>query len=79
MFNKVPFTTMLSSIVDNRGKTCPTTEIGIPLIATNCVKNTKQKKNQAGMVVKYAVWRWCALILTCDPIFVALCLNTVSI
>jgi type I restriction enzyme, S subunit len=39
IFNKVPFKSLLSSIVDNRGKTCPTTQNGIPLIATNCVKN----------------------------------------
>ena len=30
----------VSHIVDNRGKTCPTSESGIPLIATNCVKST---------------------------------------
>jgi type I restriction enzyme S subunit len=28
----------VSNIVDNRGKTCPTADIGIPLIATNCIK-----------------------------------------
>jgi type I restriction enzyme, S subunit len=28
-----------SEIVDNRGKTVPTSEFGIPLIATNCIKN----------------------------------------
>ena len=32
-----PFTSLLSSIVDNRGKTCPVGSTGIPLIATNCV------------------------------------------
>lgn len=37
--NTVPFTDLLSAIVDNRGRTCPTAESGIPLIATNCVKN----------------------------------------
>ena len=26
-------------IVDNRGKTVPTADNGIPLIATNCIKN----------------------------------------
>ena len=31
---------LLSFIVDNRGRTCPTAEDGLPLIATNCVKNT---------------------------------------
>lgn len=33
------FKDLLSNIVDNRGKTCPTSEVGIPLIATNCIKN----------------------------------------
>ena len=33
------FAELLSNIVDNRGKTCPTAESGLPLIATNCVKN----------------------------------------
>ena len=37
---EVAFTDLLSNIVDNRGRTCPTTEIGFPLIATNCVKNS---------------------------------------
>ncbi len=35
----LPFTDLLSNIVDNRGRTCPVAESGIPLIATNCVKN----------------------------------------
>ncbi|MFH0982951.1 MAG: restriction endonuclease subunit S, partial [Planctomycetota bacterium] len=35
----VPFPDLLSTIVDNRGKTCPTVGHGIPLIATNCVRN----------------------------------------
>lgn len=35
----VPFLDLLSKIVDNRGKTCPTSDTGIPLIATNCVRN----------------------------------------
>ena len=29
----------VSEIVDNRGKTCPTAETGMALIATNCVKS----------------------------------------
>ena len=33
------FADLLSNIVDNRGKTCPVEETGLPLIATNCVKN----------------------------------------
>ncbi len=35
-----PFRSLLSNIVDNRGKTCPIAETGLPLIATNCVKNS---------------------------------------
>ena len=31
------FTDLLSAIVDNRGRTCPVGESGLPLIATNCV------------------------------------------
>ena len=37
--NLVPFSDLLKQIVDNRGKTCPTVNSGIPLIATNCIKN----------------------------------------
>jgi type I restriction enzyme, S subunit len=33
----VKFTDLLSTIIDNRGKTCPVQPYGIPLIATNCV------------------------------------------
>jgi type I restriction enzyme S subunit len=33
------FGQLLKKVVDNRGKTCPTASSGIPLIATNCVKN----------------------------------------
>jgi type I restriction enzyme S subunit len=40
MTSTAPFTTLLSAIVDNRGRTCPTAAEGLPLIATNCVKNT---------------------------------------
>lgn len=36
---RVPITDVLSFIVDNRGKTVPTSETGFPLIATNCVLN----------------------------------------
>lgn len=35
-----PFMSLLSKIVDNRGRTCPTADNGLPLIATNCVKNS---------------------------------------
>jgi type I restriction enzyme, S subunit len=31
---------ILEFVVDNRGKTAPTSEVGIPLIATNCIKNS---------------------------------------
>lgn len=37
--DSVPFASLLKNIVDNRGKTCPIADSGIPLIATNCVKN----------------------------------------
>lgn len=37
----IPLPELLSDIIDNRGKTCPTTETGFPLIATNCIKNNK--------------------------------------
>ncbi|MEL4282616.1 restriction endonuclease subunit S [Shewanella mangrovisoli] len=37
-FNSYSFKELLSNIVDNRGKTCPVGETGIPLIATNCIK-----------------------------------------
>jgi type I restriction enzyme S subunit len=36
---EVPFTSLLSRIVDNRGRTAPTAGSGIPLIATNCIKD----------------------------------------
>ncbi len=35
-----PLRDLLSFIVDNRGKTCPVSETGLPLIATNCVTNS---------------------------------------
>jgi type I restriction enzyme S subunit len=34
-------TELVENIVDNRGKTCPTAETGLPLIATNCIRNEK--------------------------------------
>ncbi len=34
-----PITSLLSQVIDNRGRTCPTAEKGIPLIATNCIGN----------------------------------------
>ena len=39
MSSTKPFTELLSAIVDNRGRTCPTSDDGIPLIATNCINN----------------------------------------
>lgn len=33
---------LVESIVDNRGRTCPTSSDGIPLIATNCLKDGKR-------------------------------------
>lgn len=33
----VSFTDLLSAIVDNRGRTCPVGDAGLPLIATNCI------------------------------------------
>jgi type I restriction enzyme S subunit len=38
-FTNVSFPELLTNIVDNRGKTCPTESTGIALIATNCIKN----------------------------------------
>src|SRR4051794_32622069 len=38
-WTECPFDSLLSEIVDNRGRTCPTAPEGIPLIATNCIKN----------------------------------------
>ena len=37
---KTPITELLDIIVDNRGKSVPTVEMGIPLIATNCIKTS---------------------------------------
>ncbi|WP_369392730.1 restriction endonuclease subunit S [Streptomyces sp. CG1] len=36
---EVPFSDLLSFVVDNRGRTCPTAEDGIKLIATNCISD----------------------------------------
>lgn len=38
-FKQYSFKELLSNIVDNRGKTCPTVDQGLPLIATNCINN----------------------------------------
>ncbi|MCA6127351.1 hypothetical protein AI19_12115 [Thalassolituus oleivorans 4BN06-13] len=38
-FKEYSFLSLLSDIVDNRGKTVPTEDTGIALIATNCIKN----------------------------------------
>lgn len=37
--DEAPFSQLIAEVVDNRGKTCPTTDHGIPLIATNCIRN----------------------------------------
>lgn len=37
-FHRKPITALLKKIIDNRGKTVPTAAEGIPLIATNCIK-----------------------------------------
>ena len=36
---EIPFSELLCEVIDNRGKTCPTADAGIPLIATNCIRN----------------------------------------
>ncbi len=38
-FKEYSFLKLLSVIIDNRGKTVPTVESGVPLVATNCIKN----------------------------------------
>ncbi len=38
-FEEIPFSELLCNVVDNRGRTCPTANAGIPLIATNCIRN----------------------------------------
>ncbi|CAM4133372.1 restriction endonuclease subunit S [Psychrobacter arenosus] len=38
--NMTPLTELLIAIVDNRGKTVPTSNYGTPLIATNCIKHS---------------------------------------
>jgi len=39
-FAREPIGKLLKAIVDNRGKTVPTADDGIPLIATNCIKES---------------------------------------
>lgn len=39
--NYLPLSAVLNTIVDNRGKTVPTSDDGIKLIATNCISNDK--------------------------------------
>ena len=36
---EVPFSALIAEVIDNRGRTCPTTGSGFPLIATNCIRN----------------------------------------
>lgn len=40
-FEYVSLSNLVEEIIDNRGRTCPTSEQGIPLIATNCVKEDR--------------------------------------
>jgi len=40
MSEEAPLKTLLAKVIDNRGRTCPTADDGMPLIATNCVHNT---------------------------------------
>ncbi len=40
MIKHLAFESLLINVIDNRGKTCPTGDSGLPLIATNCVKNS---------------------------------------
>ena len=37
--NEASLASLMAHVVDNRGRTCPTAETGLPLIATNCVKS----------------------------------------
>lgn len=39
-WREAPLASLLSKVIDNRGRTCPVVETGFPLIATNCVKDT---------------------------------------
>ena len=39
-FDKIKLSDTTKFIVDNRGKTAPTEETGIALIATNCISNS---------------------------------------
>ena len=36
----LPITDLLTDIIDNRGKSVPTVDLGFPLIATNCIKHS---------------------------------------
>jgi type I restriction enzyme S subunit len=36
---EVPFSALIAEVIDNRGRTCPTADSGVPLIATNCIRN----------------------------------------
>jgi len=35
----LPFSQLIAEVVDNRGRSCPTVNHGVPLIATNCIRN----------------------------------------
>ena len=36
-----PFGSLLKKVIDNRGRSCPVVESGLPLIATNCIVNSR--------------------------------------
>jgi type I restriction enzyme S subunit len=37
----LPLSALVAEVIDNRGRTCPTSDSGIPLIATNCIKEDR--------------------------------------
>ena len=37
----LPLSALVADVIDNRGRTCPTSDSGIPLIATNCIKEDR--------------------------------------
>ena len=39
-WEEAPLASLLTKVIDNRGRTCPVVDSGFPLIATNCVKDT---------------------------------------
>ncbi len=41
LLTEIPFADLLLDIIDNRGRTCPVSPEGLPLIATNCITNDR--------------------------------------